>query len=239
MKKLLIVIALLLGCSPAMRPRTDGGSGTDDAEPLPDGGGPVADVGRPPSDDAAVVSSDAGPPVDAWTALHLPRTELGYHDLDVFREAGSPEASVLYPDGTLRSSGPTTRSVYTRPFAACSPTTGTGPANCLTWGEAFALCAYRGLRLPTESEWLSEAGEPGPDEVRDAAGPEDPLIRFTHRCPASARICDTRGNVSEWVVGEGPVLFVAMGESYRSAETRREDPAPDAEIGVRCWGRAR
>ncbi len=155
-------------------------------------------------------------------------------DLVDFRAAGSPDAYVTYPDGTVIWSGPTgwTGTAITGP---CS-IGGEQPANCLTWSDAFALCAFLGQRLPTSEEWLSEAGPPGPWEITDGTAPRY-AIRADHQCDQSiSRICDAHGNVAEWVTDGGNT---AMGEAYDDARATRMQDYPSADVGVRCWGAAR
>jgi len=211
---------------------------------LPPGdGGIVGDTGVPPGDDAGQTLEDAGQDaaplgvdagaLDARAPVHLGLWEVWMVDLSNFRAAGSPEAYVTYPDGTTIWSGPTTPVVVTGP---CSTGAGQLPANCITWNEAFALCAFLGQRMPTMDEWLAESGVPGPWEITDGTAPRS-SIRGDHPCDQSiALICDAHGNVSEWVVDGGNV---AMGEAYDDARSMRVQTYPSADIGVRCWGAAR
>ncbi len=223
---------------PPVPPAADGGI-VGDSSVLVDSG---PDAGRPPSADAGVdadtgvsdANVDAGAEPDAGpTPVHLDQWEVWGADLAAFRAAGSPEATVMYPDGSVIWSGPTTPQAVTGP---CTTTAGQLPANCITWSQAFALCAFLGRRMPTAEEWLSESGDPGPWDITDGTAPRS-SIRGDHQCDQSiARVCDARGNVSEWVADGGNT---AMGEAYDSSAISRTQNYASADVGVRCWGAAR
>lgn len=232
----LLVLVLLVGCSmPPVPPAADGGI-VGDSSVLVDSGvdarPPQADAGIGGDTAVADAGVDAGGELDAGP-VHLDQWEVWGSDLAAFRAAGSPEATVDIPGIGLVASGPTTPQSVTGP---CTTTAGQIPANCITWGEAFALCAFLGRRMPTAEEWLEESGDPGPWDITSGGTPRA-SIRADHPCDQSiARVCDARGNVSEWVVDGGNT---AMGESYDSSSISRTQNYASADVGVRCWGAAR
>jgi sulfatase modifying factor 1 len=135
----------------------------------------------------------------------------------------------------------------------------------VSFAEAEAYCRARGMRIPTEDEWIAAAaGEParrypwgdtgavcrraawglasGPC-ARSGVGP-DTVGAHPDGATASG-LHDMAGNVAEWVLS--PAGPVAHGGSWRSAlatELRtwarlEVDPAAhDDRVGVRCAGDA-
>ena len=232
------VLFFLLGCAmPPPAPAADGGIVGDGS--LGDSSVPVDsgnDADPPHAQDTGIDGdagvADGGSELDAAPApVHLDRYEVNAGDLASFRLAGAPEATVDYPGIGLVASGPTTREHPTGPCLSGA----SDPANCLTWSEAFALCAWLGRRMPTRDEWLAEAGAPNPEEITSGTTPRAP-IRGDHVCPSAAAVCDAHGNVAEWVIDGGNV---AMGEAYDSALLERTQGYASPDVGVRCWGAAR
>ena len=91
------------------------------------------------------------------------------------------------------------------------------PINCVTWFEAFAFCAWKGKRLPTEAEWNYAAA--GGDQQRAypwSSPPSSTTIDSTHAAYGLGSVsqvgsrspkgdgrwgnADLVGNVAEWVL---------------------------------------
>ncbi len=174
-----------------------------DAYTAPEQDGGV-ELDAAPAVDAAPVAADAGP-------VALDRWELRWSL--VFASGGFPA------DAGVPMTGP-----------GCTSGTGDLPVNCVSQDLAAAYCASQGQRLPTRAEWLEEASAfpAAADEIVGASGP---AMRGGGTCTAA--LCDTYGNLAEWVAEPG----IAMGGAYDDpAPSLRERsvPGPDVHVGFRC-----
>jgi len=158
-------------------------------------------------------------------------------DFDNWRSVGHPFAGEGDNENVVGTGWnaawllPTSSAVFTQELRACSSMTYdptsisyVGPANCLTWYEAFAFCLWDGGHLPTEAEW----------EFAASGGDENRLFPWGHELPNSnlANCCysltdarpgstpsgngrfgqaDLAGNVWEWV-------FDTLDDSWYSGE---------------------
>ncbi len=149
--------------------------------------------------------------------------------------------------------------------AACSARSSDGsvPANCVELEAAKKFCAWKGHRLPTESEWewAASGGSDGLSYPWGATPPSDTVACWQHTrgaChvgskPAEAfELQDMGGNVSEWTdTRYGPYpdapakgeVFVVRGANFATTSTddmrvarRRSAAASDRlpTIGFRC-----
>jgi formylglycine-generating enzyme required for sulfatase activity len=102
------------------------------------------------------------------------------------------------------------------------------PVVCVTWQEARAFCASRGMRLPTEAQWEYAAlgggrgryawGDAAPEGSRCSRGAPKAVGGFA---PNGYGLYDMTGNVWEWTAD-----FYAADSYENSADT---DPkGPDA-----------
>lgn len=117
------------------------------------------------------------------------------------------------------------------------------PLNCVTWIEAGAYCAWRGMRLPTEEEWewAARGGERATLYPWGNAEPSDQLC-WKHRdgerrlgtCPVAAHpsgdspkgVKDLSGNVWEWTASRdslegGVACRVRRGGGWSSNSSSR------------------
>lgn len=97
----------------------------------------------------------------------------------------------------------------------------THPVNCVTWDEARAFCAWRGLRLPWEAEWERAAAGPG--------GAAHPWGRQEATC-AQAVVAEAKGRRLVPGCGAGGTLPIGARVLDRSAAGVR-----DLAGGVSEW----
>ncbi len=131
-----------------------------------------------------------------------------------------------------------------------------GPANGLTWFDAYAYCRAAGGRLPRADEWIAAAvglaGRlyPWGDVFEDKAWPYvDPLLNAARKCGATAEtdtpegVSDMGNNVSEWAVGDADAPLIMGGNGYNAprdlhglAVLYRRAPAQyrSPYLGFRC-----
>jgi len=131
------------------------------------------------------------------------------------------------------------------------------PAVLVSWDDAAAYCAWRGVRLPDETEWEKAArgtdGRPfpwgtTPDATRvngleAALGDTVPVLTYP-RARSPFEVHDLGGNAAEWTStpAPSPAHFVIRGSSFLDpsslarAARRRERPrgARSVTLTFRC-----
>jgi sulfatase modifying factor 1 len=110
------------------------------------------------------------------------------------------------------------------------------PINCVTYDMAATLCAWRGLRLPTEAEWERAArgdelfkypwGDQAPDcslaSVAECGGDATIPVGSKRNGDSPFVISDMTGNVTEWVSD-------FYDADYYAASEGEEDPKGPSE----------
>lgn len=84
------------------------------------------------------------------------------------------------------------------------------PVNCVSFQQAQQFCAWRGGRLPSQTEWEYAASEATPDPDEDHKGTL-PVGSFPAGGSAEG-ILDLFGNVSEWTTGRVGLRSAADGD---------------------------
>ena len=125
----------------------------------------------------------------------------------------------------------------------------TMPRTDISFADAGRICAARGERLCTESEWeracrgrggasfpYGQAFDPTRCNTKGPSGEPAPSGKFT-QCRSAAGAYDMSGNVAEWVssgANKGGNAREGAKESRCSAVTRGVPPAGGPLVGFRC-----
>lgn len=169
--------------------------------------------------------------------------------------SGACTESAFHSDGA----GPAVASSFDDLCNARYPERATHPVNCIDRVQARAYCAWRGRRLPTETEWdyaarggdgrLYPWGNRRPVSCDDAVvsglcsrqpEPTRPVGTRTESARGPFGLADMSGNVWEWVESAGTGVLRGGGWDYpperATVVARLEAPESRADVsyGFRC-----